>query len=199
MASGLALLGFRCTGCGNCCKDLRVPLTAADLRRVLEATGSEASEVIEWLLPDAVDMTGEPGSFVWLERGRRALMTLAQRDAACRFLGENARCTVYDARPASCRLYPFTASFGGRGGLSRLRLLSGTECESARDGHTDPHALRVADELRWSEHAQYLKQVEHWNRSQRQRARMGHGQHGEREFLRFLGFFSKNGAGSLRK
>ncbi len=187
MARGLALLGFRCTGCGNCCKDLRVPLTGADLRRLLEATGREAEQIVDWLPPAAVDMTGEPGSFVVLGRGRRALMTLAQQSSACRFLADDARCSVYDARPANCRLYPFTASFGRRGGLRRLRLLSGTECESTRDGHTDPHALRLADELRWAEHANYLREVEAWNRAQRRRARLGHPLPGEREFLQFLG------------
>ena len=189
MASGLGLLRFRCTGCGNCCRDLRVPLTAADLRRLVDASGETAAQIIAWLEPDAVDMTGEPESMVLLDHStRRALMTLAQRASACRFLGADERCDVYSARPASCRLYPFEPSFGRRGGVRRLRLLPGTECDYARDGHNDPHALRVADEQRWAEHRQYLAQVDVWNRAQRHRARLGHALRGSQEFLRFLGF-----------
>jgi len=189
MASGLGLLRFRCTSCGNCCRDLRVPLTHADLRRLVDASGETAAQIVTWLEPDAVDMTGEPGSMVLLDHAsRRALMTLAQRASACRFLGADERCGVYDARPGSCRLYPFEPSFGRRGGLRRLRLLPGSECEYARDGHNDPHALRMADEQRWAEHRSYLAQVGTWNRSQRHRARLGHALRGTSGFLEFLGF-----------
>jgi hypothetical protein len=85
-------------------------------------------------------------------------------------------------------LYPFDAAYGPRGGLRRLRLLGGTACEYARDGHTDAHALREADKLRWAEHRAYLAQVSAWNRSQSHRARFGHRLLGSRDFLGFLGF-----------
>jgi Fe-S-cluster containining protein len=187
MASGLVFLRFRCTSCGNCCRDLRVPLTAADVRRLVDATGEAPARVVAWLEPDDVDMTGEPESFVLLDRpGRRVLMTLAQHDRACRFLGADERCTVYEARPASCRLYPFTVSFGPRGGVRRLRLLGGTECDYARDGHNDAHALRVADEQRWAEHRSYLRHVEDWNRMQRRRERLRHALLGADEFFELL-------------
>ena len=189
MASGTHHLRFRCTACGNCCRDLRVPLTHADLRRLVDATGKPAAEFVAWLPSAAVDLTGEPGSLVVLDHEQsRALMTLAQRDGACASLGADERCTVYAARPASCRLYPFSPSFGRRGGLRRLRLLSGTECDYARDGDNDPHALRVADYQRWAEHRTYLAQIEAWNRRQRHRAILGHRLHGAPEFLAFLGF-----------
>lgn len=186
MASGLGLLSFRCTACGNCCRDLRVPLTSADLQRLMRQSGETASQIVAWLEPEAVDMTGEPGSFVLLTQ-RRALMTLAHRDGACRFLGADQRCSVYAERPASCRLFPFAPSFGPRGGLRRLRLLSGTACERAHDGRNDPHALRVADERRWAEHRAYLLQVSSWNRAQRHRERLGHQLRGALEFFEFLG------------
>ncbi|MET0795040.1 MAG: YkgJ family cysteine cluster protein [Polyangiaceae bacterium] len=189
MASGTQHLRFRCTECGNCCRDLRVPLTQADLRRLVDATGQAAAEFVEWLPSEAVDLTGEPGSLVVLDHGEhRVLMTLAHRDGACRSLGADERCLVYAARPASCRLYPFAASFGRRGGLRRLRLLSGTHCEAARDGENDPHALRVADEQRWAEHRSFLAQIQAWNRSQGHRSRLGYRLQNAREFLAFLGF-----------
>ena len=189
MASGSHHLRFRCTACGNCCRDLRVPLTSADLRRLVDATGWLASTFVDWLPSAAVDLTGEPGSLVVLDRAEhRVLMTLAHREGACRALGSDELCTVYAARPASCRLYPFAASFGRRGGLRRLRLLSGTQCDSKRDGDNDPHALREADARRWAEHRSFLAQIQLWNRAQRRRAMLGHRLQGAREFLAFLGF-----------
>ena len=189
MASGTHHLRFRCTACGNCCRDLRVPLTQADLRRLVDATGLSAAAFVDWLPSEAVDLTGEPGSLVVLDRAeRRVLMALAHRDGACRALGPDDRCTVYAARPASCRLYPFAPSFGRRGGLRRLRLLSGTECDSKRDGLNDPHALREADDRRWAEHRSTLAMILVWNRGQRRRAMLGHHLPGATEFLAFLGF-----------
>ena len=189
MASGTHHLRFRCTSCGNCCRDLRVPLTEADLRRLVDATGKPAAEFVDWLPTAAVDLTGEPGSLVVLDHDqRRVLMALAHREGACASLGADERCTVYSARPASCRLYPFAPSFGRRGGLRRLRLLSGTQCDYARDGDNDPHALREADLERWAEHRTYLAQIQTWNRLQRHRSLLGHRLQSAREFLAFLGF-----------
>ncbi|HWZ89376.1 MAG TPA: YkgJ family cysteine cluster protein [Polyangiaceae bacterium] len=197
MASGLRHLNFRCTACANCCKELRVPLTSADLGRLVAKTGRPASELVDWLETDSVDLTGEPGSLVVLEQASKpALMTLAHRGNACLFLGLDARCAVYDARPGSCRLYPFDLTFGPRGGVRRLRLLGGTRCDYARDGHNDPHALREADQQRWSEHRAYLAQVQTWNRSQRHRLRFGHRALGSREFLHFLSVASEATSGN---
>ena len=56
-------LSFRCTGCGNCCRNLRVALTALDVKRLAAATGKATPTLVEWLAPDTVDMSGEPGSF----------------------------------------------------------------------------------------------------------------------------------------
>jgi Fe-S-cluster containining protein len=189
MASGLRHLSFRCTSCANCCKDLRVPLTSADLRRLVVKSGQPAAELVEWLPTGEVDLTGEPGSLVLLEQdSRRALMALAQHAGACRFLASDASCSVYEARPGSCRLYPFDAAYGARGGLRRLRLLGGSACEHARDGHNDAHALREADQQRWAEQRAYQAQVSRWNRSQSHRVRFGHRPLGGLEFLSFLGF-----------
>ncbi|HEY3254294.1 MAG TPA: YkgJ family cysteine cluster protein, partial [Polyangiaceae bacterium] len=136
-----------------------------------------------------VDLTGEPGSLVLLDHDAgHALMALAQREGACVFLGSDERCGAYAARPGNCRVFPFAASFGRRGGIRRLRLLEGTDCDYARDGQNDPHALRVADQLRWAEHRSYLVLISRWNRVQRHRSRLGRKLGGAVEFLSFLGF-----------
>ena len=189
MASGLGHLRFRCTACGNCCRELRVPLTDADLRRLVAATGRSASCIVTWLPTEEVDLIGEPGSLVLLDHpAGHVLMALAQQHSACVFLGADQRCAVYLARPGNCRLYPFSANFGKRGGIRRLRLLSGAACDYARDGDNDPHALRVADQQRWAEHRNYLARISRWNRAQRHRVRLGHRLQGGGEFLAYLGF-----------
>src|SRR5262249_35444606 len=88
---GEAELAVRRTGCGACCKTLRVAVTHHDVARLAHATGRPATELVEWLAPDEVDMTGEPETFVELGAGRR-LLVLAQRDGACALLGADQRC-----------------------------------------------------------------------------------------------------------
>src|SRR6478736_1183398 len=116
MASGLGHLRFRCTGCGNCCRDLRVPLTHADVRRLADATGRAAARFVAWLPTHEVDLIGEPGSLVVLDHDAgHALMVLAQREGACVLLGSDERCTAYAARPgiAGCIRSPRVSAGAG--------------------------------------------------------------------------------------
>jgi Fe-S-cluster containining protein len=175
-------LSFRCTGCGNCCRDLRVAVTAADVARLAQVTGHAPTELVEWLAPGAVDMTGEPSSFVELAEGRR-LMVLAQRAGACRLLTSDDRCSVYDARPLDCRAFPF--DFEGPATQRHLRLLPLEGCDYAEDGQQDAPALQHLDEQRWLALRDYQARVADWNRLARQRRRLGHRVGSGDAFLQF--------------
>lgn len=167
-------LAFRCTSCGNCCRNLRVAVTAADVARLSAATGQPPTALIEWLAPEAVDMTGEPSSFVELAEGRR-LMVLAQQAGACALLAADDRCRAYDARPLDCRAFPFDFEDAGAAvGRRRLRLLPHAACDHAHDGEQDAMALATLDELRWQALRDYQARVRSWNRLAAQRRRLGH-------------------------
>ena len=167
-------LSFRCTGCGNCCRSLRVAVTAEDVARLAAATGESPGNLVDWLAPEAVDMTGEPGSFVELSEGRR-LMVLAQHAGACRLLDAQDRCSQYGARPLDCRAFPFDfARTSSRGAPRRLRLLPLSNCDHDRDGSHDRAALEALDSSRWQALGDYQADVERWNRLARQRRRLGH-------------------------
>ena len=102
---------FRCRLCGSCCRDLRgnlMPeqLDAHRLARFLRERGElEFMEdfYTKYTYPDMLE-----GFFPIF------LMNIAGPDDSCVFL-ENGRCSVYEARPRVCRLYPFTAFPGQRG------------------------------------------------------------------------------------
>lgn len=169
-------LDFRCTACGNCCRALRVAITARDVQRLASATGAAPSELVEWLAPDAVDMTGEPESFVELGSGRR-LLVLRQRDGACTQLGTDNLCRVYEARPRDCRAYPFDVArvpdASGKRHLSLLPL-SSTSCEYAEDGAGDRARIEAEDDARGEELREYQAQIAAWNRVAKHRRRLGH-------------------------
>jgi Fe-S-cluster containining protein len=174
-------LAFRCTGCGNCCRSLRVAVTAKDVARLVESTGLAPASLVAWLAPDEVDMTGEPESFVELREGRR-LMVLAQRADACVLLDADARCRAYAARPRDCRAYPF-AFEQETADRRRLTLLPLAGCDYAEDGENDLLALIREDEDRWAELAAYQRFVAGWNRAVWHRRRLGKRLPGASDFL----------------
>lgn len=173
MTHGTRLLRFNCTACGQCCRDYRVPVTAADVRRLATALpdGETVANYLEWLSPLQVDMTGEPETFVHLPEGRR-LLVLRHQDGACVLLRER-HCSIHPARPRSCQLYPWDISLGRRGGVRRLVLLHEySACEATLNGHVRPQQL--AEQKRWerAEIADYVRVVSDWNRLQGRRQRL---------------------------
>jgi len=179
-------LAFRCTGCGACCRTLRVAVTHHDVRRLSAATGAAPAELVAWLAPDEVDMTGEPEAFVELGAGRR-LMVLAQLGGACALLGPDARCRAYAARPRDCELFPFDPELDARGALVRLPLLPTTACEADFEGAGDAGALALAHARREHELAEYRARVAAWNLNAARRRRFRHRVGDAADFLTFLG------------
>lgn len=102
LADEIMATGFRCTGCGACCREVSpgsnlVMVTPAEARAVADAAGRTFDGVAE-PYPDFIE--GEDGArytFDW---------SLRREDGRCLFL-EEGRCTVYGARPWICRTYPF--------------------------------------------------------------------------------------------
>jgi Fe-S-cluster containining protein len=185
-------LDFHCNGCGACCKALRVAITHHDLRRLAEGLGRPAATLVEWLSPDAVDMTGEPESFVELTEGRR-LMVLAQQGGACRLL-EADRCSAYDLRPLDCRLFPFDLSRDAAGvvvGLARLPL---DGCGDERGPRASLGDVAAEDASRWIELRDYQQRLERWNRLVRHRRRFRRPAGSAADFLCWLGLEGLPGA-----
>jgi len=179
-------LAFRCTGCGNCCRNLRVAVTGLDVQRLAQATGKAAKALVEWLDPDAVDMSGEPDGFVELSQGRR-LMVLAQTSGACVLLAADDSCSAYAVRPRDCQAYPFAFDEPVEPSAKRhLALLPLDACEYAEDGNSDPAALDAIDRARFEELSRYRAHVARWNRLAFHRRRLRQPIGKAEEFLRFV-------------
>src|SRR5436305_10976986 len=89
-------LRFECTRCGNCC------------------TGAPG---YVWVTPDEIaaiaDYLGRPVEEVRAMHTRKAQGRVTLRERAngdCVFWDKKAGCTVYPARPAQCRTWPFWES-----------------------------------------------------------------------------------------
>lgn len=184
---GARHLTFRCSGCGDCCRAVRVAITHHDLQRLTLGVARAAASFVEWLVPEEVDMTDEPGSFVELRTGRR-LMVLAQRAGACHLLDATERCSVYAYRPSDCRLYPFDVRRDETGAVVGLGRLDPRGCGDEAGPPADMAALTASDEARWRELGEYQDRVARWNRLAGHRRRFGRRLGDAGEFLAFLGF-----------
>ena len=183
--SGAQHLSFRCNGCGDCCRNVRVALTHYDLVRLSQGLARPASTFVEWLTPDEVDMTNEPGSLVELREGRR-LMVLLQREGACHLLDPSQRCTGYALRPLDCQLYPFDLSRDDAGNSVSLSRLDPQGCGDELGPPADIGELAALDARRWSELADYQGHVARWNRLAAHRRRFHRPLGAAAEFLAFL-------------
>lgn len=102
---------FSCTGCANCCKNVRDsillnPLDAFRLVKCFQEQGTDQSP--EEILEDLADLKE-------LSRGFYIYVLKTINDGGvCRLL-KSGRCTVYASRPTTCRLYPFSPDFKADG------------------------------------------------------------------------------------
>lgn len=80
-----------CTKCANCCKKGTPALSYPDMHRLRKYLGGISLKDFKkkYIVKDEVD------DMVW-------------KKLPCVFLGEDNRCTVYEARPSNCRQYPHT-------------------------------------------------------------------------------------------
>ena len=186
MVPGEKYLKFRCTQCGNCCKDPLLPLTDADITRILRHTGERAQDLVRWVDRNGIDMDDEPEAFVLLRQGKR-VMVLKHEGGGCRYLGSDDRCTIYGVRPLGCRIFPFNPSFTDTRKLRRLKLIEATECKYELDGENDVEKIRVLHKKHEAATRAYQDRVAAWNTLQIERKRRGRKAQTAADFFAFLG------------
>lgn len=174
-------LNFRCTGCGNCCRETVVCITDADVRRIVDGTGKSASEFVQFFTPDQLHMSHNDPLWVSLD-GNRAVMGLRKRRDRCVFLDDPSnRCTIYEHRPVTCRDHPFVVSFSESGALERISISRIVQCPHELNGAVSRRELRTVHSLNERQQAVYVRKVRQWNRRKA-------GSRNKAAFLRFLGF-----------
>lgn len=96
-------LRFGCNQCGECCRQVQVPLSHADVLRLAERFSKQPLTL--WLQLHPIEPSHPEA--VWIE-GRPVLLTLRTRlpEGGCRMLVEN-QCGIYEDRPGVCRSFPF--------------------------------------------------------------------------------------------
>ncbi|MCX6380307.1 MAG: YkgJ family cysteine cluster protein [Armatimonadetes bacterium] len=78
-----------CTTCANCCRTLQIVVDDKDISRLSAHLGTTPSEFSR--------------RYVQIGKDKTKYFT----KIPCPFLGEDNRCTVYEARPQACSGYPY--------------------------------------------------------------------------------------------
>ena len=109
---------FRCIGCGACCRHVRqsVPLESLDVFRLakyLRDAGADIRSADDFLAQYAEPVLLDECGYTMY------MLVVTGADDACIFL-KNSRCTVHQAKPRACRLYPFAAGPDEKGGWEYL-------------------------------------------------------------------------------
>jgi Fe-S-cluster containining protein len=181
---GEKFLKFRCTDCGNCCTDTIVPVTSQDITRLQKGLKLPAQELAEFYKASEFDDEGEGLHFVRLDIGARVMGLRKRFDEkeereSCKFFKDN-RCTVYEHRPVTCRVWPFTLSFDDTGKrITRLEINDALPCPFELDGANDPK--KVAADWKWDDKQDdvYSTQIKAWNKE--------HAGGTAEDFFKFLG------------
>jgi Fe-S-cluster containining protein len=174
-------LKFRCTGCGNCCRNTLVCITDGDIRRIVEGTGRSPREFVRFYTHDEVAVARDDHLWINFDSGR-AVMGLRATHDHCIFLNnETNRCSIYEHRPLTCKDHPFRITFSDSGAVEKISLSRIVKCPHEWDGDNPLRELKTIATRNDRQEDSYVKKVKAWNRKKRESKTRP-------EFLRFLGF-----------
>ncbi len=155
-------LHFSCNQCGECCREMDVPLSHLDLLQLAQAHPQLSPHDYARLHrshpmhPEAVLLNGDY-YILFLQR--------RESDDACVFLGEQGSCNNYPARPRACRSFPFDQT---RNGLLRIMpdidFLYQDFCDKDPVQKADLQAAKLHLSSSDQEFFRYHEVVERWNR-----------------------------------
>lgn len=159
---------FKCHHCNHCCTDVVCLPTPWDVRRIAKMIDKDVFEFIEFLGPDEVEDV-EADDPTWLDvDGERYIMALIRDEiTGCNFLDNKTKlCSIYEARPLLCRLYPFKVTETKSGKFKGFVLQEDVGCPKNQDGKVDVkplYDLYVQDDLNQED---YVELVEVFNAKQ---------------------------------
>lgn len=159
---GKDTVNFSCHHCGHCCTEVVCLPTPWDVRRIQKMTGDDPFDFIEFLKPDEIQEVDMEDP-TWLDvDGVKYIMSL-KRDSklGCHFLNKETKyCTIYEARPLLCRLYPFELVTDENEKYVEFRLHEDVGCPKNTDGvyQTGPiYDLAIQDELNQEDYAEMVE------------------------------------------
>ena len=159
----LGLLKFRCTCCGNCCREPIVLVTDTDVLRIMAHTGQDAIDIVDFYAPDEIEWSKKKPGWIRL-KSKRKILGLRRTNEGCQYLGANDMCTIYSHRPITCRRYPFNVEIDENDEIEKLSIAEAVECPYDLDGDVSLQQLKANCDWEDEEEIPYHDRVRQWNR-----------------------------------
>ncbi len=102
----------KCARCGDCCRIPVVPVTHKDVARLIKHTGLSISALVRFCPSSEMAYDEDSGLWIKFKSVRRA-MILRKRGERCIFQTPERACSAYEARPQTCRTFPYSVDFDG--------------------------------------------------------------------------------------
>lgn len=159
---GKDVVNFSCHHCNHCCTEVVCLPTPWDVRRITKMTGKEPDEFIEFLEPDEIEEV-DMDDATWLDvDGDKYIMALKRSTTTgCHFLNKETKfCSIYEARPLLCRLYPFEMVTDDDDAFIEFKLHDNVGCPKHTDGEykVGPlYDLAIQDELNQEDYAELVE------------------------------------------
>ena len=159
---GMDTIRFKCHHCSHCCTEVVCLPSPWDVRRIMKMTGADTEDFIEFLTPEEIEDV-DLDDPTWLKiKGELYIMALKRHETeGCHFLDKQTKyCTIYEARPLLCRLYPFEMLESKKGKFKGFRLHKDVGCPKNTDDvyQVAPlYDLAMQDELNQEDYAELVE------------------------------------------
>jgi len=156
---------FACHHCNHCCTEVVCLPTPWDVIRIVRTTGQNPYDFLDWVTHDDIEDVPKHDP-TWLEcKDGRYMMALRRHGERCHFLDKETRyCTIYEARPLLCRLYPFRVTEYADGTFKGFVLHTKVGCPRHRDGVVQVRPLRDLYDQDCEHQDDYNQLVKFFNR-----------------------------------
>ena len=173
---------IECSRCATCCIEPIVPVTNTDVRRICAFNGKTPSSIIRFYSPSEMEFDSESAVWVRFSYGKRAL-GLRKKNERCMFLNDQNLCSVYEARPMTCRTFPYQVDFDDDDQVSDVDLNLIVNCKSKIAPSSPLTEVIKNVRIEEEEDELYFDLIRKWNRKKI----IGT----SREFLKFIKLESK--------
>jgi len=145
-----------------------VEITHLDIFRLVKHSGLPASNIVRFYSPSEVE-DDDDQSWIKFSYGRRFLGLRKKRGPKCFFLDNEGKCTVYSARPMTCRIFPVNFVVDDDDRLESIEIadIVTDKFIKCRYYYGDKRSVSYYESLAVRadrELTQFRKKIEEWNR-----------------------------------
>ncbi len=150
---------FSCNQCGNCCKEMDIPLTHKDVIRILE---TKPDFDLETFVTLHIDKKSNLDSILLYGEYQQMYLSNKLEDNSCLFLKDNI-CSIYNYRPNPCRTWPLSKNSKNKLHIDNIaQELVNLSCDKNKfKGHKE--ILKIIEEGS-NEYGEYREIVREWNK-----------------------------------